>query len=143
MMTKYVADYITLGEYQCTCCDKLPPSLDLDDIATPYLILFNSFKWIREAWGKPIRITSGYRCPMHNAMVGGTVLSAHMFGLALDCDCEDADEVFELDKLIEETAPDLRRGRYTESGTFIHLDTAYFIYPRATDNWQEGARWTG
>lgn len=76
-------------------------------------------------------------------MVGGRVMSAHMFGLALDLDCDDIDEVYELDDVIATITPDLRRGRYTDSGTFIHIDTAYFIYPRASHAWVEGKEWTG
>jgi len=136
-----IAPYITEVEYRCGCCDSLPPDFDAD--AVPYGILFDSFKVIREAWGKPIRITSGYRCPRKNAWVGGKVLSVHMFGLALDLDVDDIDEVYELDDLIEDIAPDLRRGRYTDLGTFIHIDCGYFIYPKASHSWKEGARWTG
>ena len=134
-----ISTYLTEGEYRCRCCDGLPPSLDLEDIATPYQILFDAFDAIREEWGKPIYVTSGYRCPTHNAFVGGTVLSVHMFGLALDC-LFDEDEVIEADDMIEDMFPDLRRGRYSN---FIHIDCGYFIYPRATDNWREGARWIG
>ena len=137
-----ISKYITEAEYRCKCCDQLPQSFDQDDVATPFQILFDSFDFIREEWGKPIYITSGYRCPMHNAMVGGRVLSAHMFGLALDLDCK-MDEVYELAELIEDLCPDLRRGRYTDLGSFIHIDAAYYIYPKATENWKEGARWTG
>ena len=143
MSIKYVAEHITENEYKCKCCSNYPPDFDIDDIPVPYEILFDSFKAIREAWDKPIRITSGYRCPMHNAMVGGKVLSVHMFGLALDLDCKDIDEVYDLDELIEDTAPDLRRGRYTDLGSFIHIDAAYFIYPRASEAWIERKRWTG
>ena len=139
----YIAEYILHSEYRCTCCENYPPDFDIDDIAVPYELLFDSFKAIREAWDKPIRITSGYRCPMHNAMVGGRVLSVHQFGLALDLDLDNIDEVYELDALIEDVAPDLRRGRYTDLGSFIHIDVAYFIYPRATAKWREGVRWTG
>ena len=143
MSIKYVAEHITENEYKCKCCSNYPPDFDIDDIPVPYEILFDSFKAIREAWDKPIRITSGYRCPMHNAMVGGKVLSVHMFGLALDLDCKDIDEVYDLDELIEDTAPDLRRGRYTEWGSFIHIDCGYFIYPSASTAWVEKKRWTG
>ena len=140
---KYIAPYITDSEYRCKCCSELPPDFDPTDIAVPYGILFDAFKVIRESWGKPIRITSGYRCPMHNAMVGGKVLSVHQFGLAFDLDCDDIDEVYELDSVIKEIAPDLRRGKYIDIGTFIHIDVAYFIYPRASHNWKEGVQWTG
>lgn len=40
---------------------------------------------LREAWGKPIRITSGYRCSKLNKAVGGVGTSAHLYGWAADC----------------------------------------------------------
>ena len=39
---------------------------------------------VRQALGKPIVITSGYRCPALNARVGGVSTSAHTKGLAVD-----------------------------------------------------------
>lgn len=39
---------------------------------------------IRKALGRPIVITSGYRCPKLNARVGGVSTSAHTKGLAVD-----------------------------------------------------------
>jgi zinc D-Ala-D-Ala carboxypeptidase len=39
---------------------------------------------VRKALGKPIIITSGYRCSALNARVGGTATSAHKQGLAVD-----------------------------------------------------------
>lgn len=39
---------------------------------------------VRKALGKPIIITSGYRCNALNARVGGTPTSAHTQGLAVD-----------------------------------------------------------
>ena len=39
---------------------------------------------VRQALGKPIIITSGYRCPALNARVGGVATSAHTQGLAVD-----------------------------------------------------------
>ena len=39
---------------------------------------------IRELLGRPVIITSGYRCPALNKAVGGAVSSAHMEGLAAD-----------------------------------------------------------
>ena len=43
---------------------------------------------IRWRIGRPIIVTSGYRCPEHNAAVGGTPSSLHMFGMAADLQCE-------------------------------------------------------
>ena len=39
---------------------------------------------LREAYGKPIIVTSGYRCPKLNKAVGGAATSQHMYGQAAD-----------------------------------------------------------
>lgn len=39
---------------------------------------------LREAYGKPIIVTSGYRCPKLNKAVGGSISSQHMTGMAVD-----------------------------------------------------------
>ena len=39
---------------------------------------------IREHWGLPLRVTSGYRCPELNEEVGGVEDSWHMDGCAVD-----------------------------------------------------------
>ena len=39
---------------------------------------------IREAWGGPVIVTSGYRCPALNEKVGGVKTSAHLNGYAAD-----------------------------------------------------------
>lgn len=44
----------------------------------------NLFGEIREKWGSPIGITSGYRPPNVNASVGGASKSRHLTGEALD-----------------------------------------------------------
>lgn len=39
---------------------------------------------VRQAWGAPITINSGYRCPALNAAVGGVATSQHTKGQAAD-----------------------------------------------------------
>ena len=39
---------------------------------------------LREFYGKPIRITSGFRCAELNRLVGGSPTSAHVIGYAAD-----------------------------------------------------------
>ena len=39
---------------------------------------------LRDHFGKAIKITSGYRCPAHNATVGGAPNSKHTLGTAAD-----------------------------------------------------------
>ena len=42
---------------------------------------------LREQWGGPITINSGYRTPEHNREVGGSPTSLHTQGLAVDIKC--------------------------------------------------------
>ena len=39
---------------------------------------------IREDWGGPISVSSGYRCPELNAKVGGAKTSGHQYGFCAD-----------------------------------------------------------
>lgn len=39
---------------------------------------------LRERWGKPLAVNSGYRSPELNAAVGGVATSQHLFGQAAD-----------------------------------------------------------
>ena len=39
---------------------------------------------MREAWGGPLEVTSGYRCKALNKVVGGVANSAHLEGWAVD-----------------------------------------------------------
>lgn len=44
----------------------------------------NLLQPIRDAYGKPIKVTSGFRCRKLNQAVGGSATSAHMRGYAAD-----------------------------------------------------------
>ena len=68
---------------------------------------------IREGYGKPIIISSGYRCPELNELVGGAKDSKHLTGLAVDLKW-DKDLVeyiidnFSFDKLIREKSGNVK-----------------------------------
>lgn len=51
----------------------------------------NILQPLRDAYGKGIRITSGYRCPALNKAVGGSATSAHLMGYAADLQPMDGD----------------------------------------------------
>lgn len=60
---------------------------------------------LREAWGQPIIITSGYRCPALNRAVGGSATSQHVKGEAADIrtvsdTVEDNKALYELIKIL-------------------------------------------
>ena len=48
------------------------------------LLVKNVLDPLREAYGKPIIVSSGYRCPKLNKAVGGVKNSQHMLGQAAD-----------------------------------------------------------
>lgn len=43
---------------------------------------------LRDAWGLPLHVNSGYRCPKLNAAVGGAATSQHIKGEAADIKAE-------------------------------------------------------
>lgn len=48
------------------------------------LLIENLLDPIRESWGSPLYITSGYRSPQLNKAVGGSINSDHLKGFAAD-----------------------------------------------------------
>lgn len=48
------------------------------------LLVQNILDPLRQSWGEPIIVTSGYRCPALNKAVGGAKNSTHMRGEAAD-----------------------------------------------------------
>lgn len=64
-------------EFACRHCGTLPPGG-----MNAQLIQF--LQRIRDHYGVPVTINSGYRCPTHNAAVGGARNSQHLLGTAAD-----------------------------------------------------------
>ncbi len=54
---------------------------------------------LRDAWRKPMRVNSGYRCPKLNALVSGVPTSQHVKGEAADIGTGDQTESFRLARL--------------------------------------------
>ena len=67
-------------ELCCKCCGQLPP-LARENIEA---LVENVLDPLRERYGKPIVVNSGYRCAKHNREVGGATNSQHMCGEAAD-----------------------------------------------------------
>jgi uncharacterized protein YcbK (DUF882 family) len=56
-------------------------------------MLLVALQAIRDEYGAPISITSGYRTPNHNASVGGAPNSLHTLGMAADVTGDDIDKI--------------------------------------------------
>ena len=107
-MSKFFND----SELACKCCGSLPDN-GIDSR------LFDLLDEMREYFGVPMYITSGYRCPAHNAEVGGVPNSQHVMGIAADIDAT----VLGVD-LIAEIAEQYGAdgvGKYYAS-QFVHVD---------------------
>lgn len=80
--------YFTVGEFtRSATADRyginncLPSIKESDNIRR---LVVNVLDPLRRAYGKPIHISSGYRCPKLNSLVGGSKASDHMTGCAAD-----------------------------------------------------------
>ena len=70
--------YFQLSEFKCKCGKCSIP----DNVPSDRLI--EILEEIREHYGKPLIINSGYRCEAHNAKIGGAKNSQHVKGSAAD-----------------------------------------------------------
>lgn len=75
---------------------------------------------LREWYGKPIYVNSGYRCPALNKAVGGVASSQHLTGQAADIDVNDRAENRKLMKHIEDNL-DFDQLIWENGGAWIHV----------------------
>lgn len=68
-------EHFSESELSCRCCKKsgMDPGF------------LRKLEMLRATFGRPMLITSAYRCPEHNASVGeGKLVGAHTLGMAVD-----------------------------------------------------------
>lgn len=91
-----LSEFINSATAKRLCIDNMPSFEIVDNLNR----LADYLDEIRAKLGKPILISSGYRCPMLNKAVGGVVNSQHLKGLAADLICADMES---LEKVLRET----------------------------------------
>jgi uncharacterized protein YcbK (DUF882 family) len=69
----------TLQEFNSKCGRDIP-----NNVLPNILQLAKNLQVLRDAVGKSITITSGYRSPQHNKKIGGAKDSQHVKGMAAD-----------------------------------------------------------
>ncbi len=108
----------SLHEFECRHCGAV--MIDSE--------LVRRLQTARDKIGRPLVVTSGYRCPAHNKAVGGAANSQHLYGKAADVTCPDVSPG-QLYDILEPLFPDGGAGLYPG---FVHVDIR-----------DEKARWTG
>ena len=78
-MAKYFTIETDPRLYSCKCGE-----CPADFHVTPTERLLHTLDVLREAYGKPLTVTSGVRCARYNAKVGGVVDGEHTTGEAAD-----------------------------------------------------------
>lgn len=103
-------------EFDCHgvgCCDETLVDMQLVE----YL------QKIRDHFGKPIIISSGYRCERHNRSVGGATASKHKAGMAADIMVTDVKPA-EVAKYAESIGvKGIGLYETAKDGYFVHIDT--------------------
>ena len=97
------------SEFKCRC------GCGFDTIDAQTLEILEA---VREHFG-PVVVTSGARCPAHNAAIGGAKKSQHLLGRAADIQVKDVDPDLVHDWIAERYSW-ASLGRYK---TFTHVDT--------------------
>lgn len=106
--------YFSRREFRCKCgryCDGFP--------VEPNKLLIEQAEQVRAHFGAPVYVSSGVRCPRHNANVGGAAGSRHKTGKAMDFRVEgqSAGAVLSFVK----TLPQIRY-TYAIDGSYVHMD---------------------
>ena len=109
-----------INEFECKCGQCSMPS---DVQANIEALVNNVLDPVREAYGKPIYVNSGYRCEKHNKVVGGVPKSQHLVGQAADISLRLTayglqDELMKLARII------VQQGRFDQMiiyPTFLHV----------------------
>ena len=94
--------YFTINELcrsETASKHKIDNTPSAEIIANLTALVDNVLDPLREAWGRPIIVTSGYRCEALNKLVGGVPISQHKKGQAADISAgsiEENKKLFEL-----------------------------------------------
>jgi uncharacterized protein YcbK (DUF882 family) len=113
--TYKLSDHFTASEMACHHCGRV--------YVTPALMIM--LEKLRDLFGIPLSVCSGYRCPSHNVAIGGAPSSKHMLGMAVDIAVPEKykrnpEEFLEAAQIV---AKEVHGGyHYYPKSHFIHID---------------------
>ncbi len=119
-----------LKEFECKCGCDMPL-----EVYENIIKLASQLQFLRDYTGRPITINSAYRCPEHNAKVGGSKTSQHLLGKAADITIQSLKPA-EVYALIEEL---IDMGHLLQGGLGLYEEKGFVHY----DIRKTKARWNG
>ena len=108
---EYITKNFRTDEFACPCCGM--SEMDHDFVG--------ELQYLREEFGSPMKITSGFRCKKHNKKVGGSENSSHLWGMASDVSVTNS----LLRYRMIQCAQSVGIMRIGIANDFIHFDTDY------------------
>lgn len=112
-MAEKLAPNFMDSEFKCRCCGKMPEK----GMKTLLIVLLQR---LRDKVGKPLTVTSGYRCQKHNKAVGGAANSQHVLCTAADIRVPSGMTVDQL-AAAADAVGFTGVGKYYKQG-FVHVD---------------------
>lgn len=103
------------AEVACKHCGEL---WEGENMPLRFKESMDAMQRLRDAWAKPIHVTSAHRCSAHNTAVGGVSGSQHL-RLAFDCVCPAGEQAAFANAAREAGFKGI--GLYPHRG-FVHLD---------------------
>lgn len=106
-----IAPHFKLKEFECPCCNRV----------MVHPVLVDYLERIREEFGKPVYVNSGYRCVFHNIFVEGVEISKHRVGEAADISPHNNDDIYDLTRICRKYE-DVLKVIPKPSRYYIHLE---------------------
>ena len=105
-------------EFECKCGCQMPL-----EVYENIIKLSSQLQFLRDYTGRPISINSAYRCVPHNANVGGSKTSQHIYGKAADITIQSLKPI-EVYAIIEDLIDFgvMLQGGLGLYDTFVHYD---------------------
>jgi hypothetical protein len=108
-------EYFERDEFRCKCGGKYCKGFP----AEPKVALIRVAERVRKHFGRPVIVSSGVRCKIHNKNVGGVATSRHMTGSAMDF-CVSGKKAAEVLAYVQKQ-PEIRYA-YAIDSNYVHMD---------------------
>lgn len=110
-----ITDGLDNTEYRCHCVN---PACHCTMIDKELVEAYHKFRFLI---GKPLIINSGFRCSLHNFMIGGRTMSRHLSGEAIDISNKNLPDPLETTKIARQAG--FKYIKFYVEKDFWHFDT--------------------